>query len=102
MNYPINNQQFFTVTTPLYYVNDVPHIGHAYTTMAADTIARWQRLRNRNVLLITGTDEHGQKIERTAIAAGKAAASDLILLSVFSFWLYPHGQPPLKPNAVSL
>ena len=70
MNYPINNQQFFTVTTPLYYVNDVPHIGHAYTTMAADTIARWQRLRNRNVLLITGTDEHGQKIERTAIAAG--------------------------------
>ena len=70
MNYPINNQQSFTVTTPLYYVNDVPHIGHAYTTMAADTIARWQRLRNRNVLLITGTDEHGQKIERTAIAAG--------------------------------
>jgi methionyl-tRNA synthetase len=70
MNYPTNHQQSFTVTTPLYYVNDVPHIGHAYTTMAADTIARWQRLRNRNVLLITGTDEHGQKIERTAIAAG--------------------------------
>ncbi len=70
MNYPVRNQQSFTVTTPLYYVNDVPHIGHAYTTMAADTIARWQRLQHRNVLLITGTDEHGQKIERTAIAAG--------------------------------
>ncbi len=67
---PTNNHQSFTVTTPLYYVNDVPHIGHAYTTMAADTIARWQRLQHRNVLLITGTDEHGQKIERTAIAAG--------------------------------
>ncbi|WP_310485084.1 methionine--tRNA ligase [Chamaesiphon sp. VAR_48_metabat_403] len=64
------NKQSFTVTTPLYYVNDVPHIGHAYTTMAADTIARWQRLQHRDVLLITGTDEHGQKIERTAIAAG--------------------------------
>jgi methionyl-tRNA synthetase len=64
------NQNSFTVTTPLYYVNDVPHIGHAYTTMAADTIARWYRLSQRDVLLITGTDEHGQKIERTAIAAG--------------------------------
>jgi methionyl-tRNA synthetase len=69
MNHPTNKQSF-TVTTPLYYVNDVPHIGHAYTTMAADTIARWQRLQHRDVLSITGTDEHGQKIERTAIAAG--------------------------------
>jgi methionyl-tRNA synthetase len=70
MNYPESTQSSFTVTTPLYYVNDIPHIGHAYTTMAADTIARWQRLKRRDVLLITGTDEHGQKIERTAIAAG--------------------------------
>ncbi len=69
-NYPVSNQQTFTVTTPLYYANDIPHIGHAYTTMAADAIARWQRLQQRDVLLITGTDEHGQKIERTAIAAG--------------------------------
>jgi methionyl-tRNA synthetase len=70
MNHPENAQQSFTVTTPLYYVNDIPHIGHAYTTMAADTIARWHRLNHRDVLLITGTDEHGQKIERTALAAG--------------------------------
>ncbi len=70
MNYPAIAHQRFTVTTPLYYVNDVPHIGHAYTTMAADTIARWHRLNRRDVLLITGTDEHGQKIERTAVAAG--------------------------------
>jgi methionyl-tRNA synthetase len=66
----VSNQHSFTVTTPLYYVNDIPHIGHAYTTMAADTIARWHRLKHHDVLLITGTDEHGQKIERTAIAAG--------------------------------
>jgi methionyl-tRNA synthetase len=70
MNHPEIESSSFTVTTPLYYVNDIPHIGHAYTTMAADTIARWQRLNHRDVLLITGTDEHGQKIERTAIAAG--------------------------------
>jgi methionyl-tRNA synthetase len=61
---------YFTITTPLYYANDVPHIGHAYTTMAADAIARWHRLRGDNVRLITGTDEHGQKIERSALAAG--------------------------------
>jgi methionyl-tRNA synthetase len=70
MNHPARTARSFTVTTPLYYVNDVPHIGHAYTTMAADTIARWHRLNHQDVLLITGTDEHGQKIERTAIAAG--------------------------------
>jgi methionyl-tRNA synthetase len=70
LNYLVSNQQTYTVTTPLYYVNDIPHIGHAYTTMAADAIARWQRLQQRDVLLITGTDEHGQKIERTALAAG--------------------------------
>ncbi len=56
----------FAVTTPLYYVNDLPHIGSAYTTMAADVVARFQRMRGKSVLLITGTDEHGQKIQRTA------------------------------------
>jgi methionyl-tRNA synthetase len=60
----------FAITTPLYYVNDVPHIGHAYTTMAADTLARYYRLRGYDVLTITGTDEHGQKIERTAREKG--------------------------------
>ncbi len=56
----------FALTTPLYYVNGRPHIGSAYTTMAADALARFYRLRGRSVLSITGTDEHGQKIERTA------------------------------------
>ncbi len=60
----------FAVTTPLYYVNDVPHIGSAYTTMAADAIARYHRLQGDDVLLITGTDEHGQKIQRTAEQKG--------------------------------
>ncbi len=60
----------FYVTTPIYYVNDVPHIGHAYTTIAADCIARFKRLKGYNVLFLTGTDEHGQKVEKAAAAAG--------------------------------
>ncbi len=62
----------FAITTPLYYVNDLPHIGSAYTTIAADAIARFQRLRGKSVLLITGTDEHGQKIQRTAETLGRS------------------------------
>lgn len=61
----------FYVTTPIYYVNDVPHIGHAYTTIAADVIARFNRLKGKKVFFLTGTDEHGQKIERTAEANGE-------------------------------
>ncbi|HEY9637127.1 MAG TPA: methionine--tRNA ligase [Coleofasciculaceae cyanobacterium] len=60
----------FAVTTPLYYVNDLPHIGSAYTTMAADAVTRFARLYGKSVLLITGTDEHGQKIQRTAESNG--------------------------------
>ncbi|WP_293091855.1 methionine--tRNA ligase [Moorena sp. SIOASIH] len=60
----------FAITTPLYYVNDLPHIGSAYTTMASDAVARFQRLRGKDILLITGTDEHGQKIQRTAETQG--------------------------------
>ncbi len=60
----------FYVTTPIYYVNDAPHIGHAYTTVAADTVCRWHRQRGENVWLLTGTDEHGEKVLRTAEAAG--------------------------------
>ncbi len=60
------NRGPFLVTTPIYYVNDVPHIGHAYTTIAADAIARFQRLCGRDVFFLTGTDEHGKKIETAA------------------------------------
>lgn len=59
------------VTTPIYYVNDVPHIGHAYTTIIADTMARYYRLIGRETFFLTGTDEHGQKIEEAAKARGK-------------------------------
>jgi methionyl-tRNA synthetase len=61
----------FYITTPIYYVNAHPHIGHAYTTIACDTIARRERLLGADTFFLTGTDEHGQKIERAAQAAGK-------------------------------
>jgi len=63
--------QKFYITTPIYYVNARPHIGHAYTTIACDAIARRQRMLGADTFFLTGTDEHGQKIERAAQAAGK-------------------------------
>jgi methionyl-tRNA synthetase len=60
----------FYITTPIYYVNDVPHIGHAYTTIAADVLARYHRLRGDDVFFLTGTDEHGQKVEKAAQGRG--------------------------------
>ena len=56
----------FYITTPIYYVNDKPHIGHAYTTLACDALARFQRLDGKQVKFLTGTDEHGQKVEEAA------------------------------------
>lgn len=60
----------FYLTTPIYYVNDSPHIGHAYTTLACDALARFMRLDGYEVFFLTGTDEHGQKVEKSARAAG--------------------------------
>jgi methionyl-tRNA synthetase len=60
----------FYVTTPIYYVNGAPHIGHAYTSVAADVMARFKRLDGYDVFFLTGTDEHGQKVEQAAAAAG--------------------------------
>ncbi len=60
----------FYITTPIYYVNDRPHIGHAYTSVACDVLARFMRLDGRDVKFLTGTDEHGQKVEKSARAAG--------------------------------
>jgi len=56
----------FYITTPIYYVNDAPHIGHAYTTVSADAFARWHRLLGDETWSLTGTDEHGLKIVRAA------------------------------------
>lgn len=63
-------QNTFYITTPIYYVNDIPHIGHAYTTIACDTIARYKRMTGFDVRFLTGTDEHGQKIQTAAEAKG--------------------------------
>jgi methionyl-tRNA synthetase len=60
----------FYITTPIYYVNGAPHIGHAYTSIASDVLARFKRLDGYDVFFLTGTDEHGQKVEKAAAAAG--------------------------------
>ncbi len=71
----------YYLTTPLYYVNAAPHIGHTYTTLAADTIKRFKRMQGYTVDLTTGTDEHGQKVERSAQAAGKSPEEFTALIS---------------------
>ena len=78
----------FYLTTPIYYVNDVPHLGHAYTTVVADFIARWRRLQGRKVHFLTGTDEHGLKIARTAEAhrVGPREWTDQILPRWIELW----------------
>jgi methionyl-tRNA synthetase len=88
MNLVDKTKKTFALTTPLYYVNDVPHVGSAYTTMAADALARFHRLLGHQVLLITGTDEHGQKIQRSAESLGKDPQEfcDQIVPSFINLW----------------
>ncbi len=78
----------FYLTTPIYYVNARPHLGHTYTTVVADALARRERALGRDVLFLTGTDEHGQKIERSAGAAGEApqAFTDRIAAEFRGLW----------------
>jgi len=64
------SEKTFYITTPIYYVNDIPHIGHAYTTIIADTISRFKKLTGYDVFFLTGTDEHGQKVEKAAKEKG--------------------------------
>ena len=88
MNFRAVSQDTFAITTPLYYVNALPHIGSAYTTIAADVLARYHRLQGKSVRMITGTDEHGQKIQRTAEEAGRSPQEhcDLIVEGFQSLW----------------
>ncbi|MBI5426955.1 MAG: methionine--tRNA ligase [Nitrospinae bacterium] len=65
-----DSKKTFFITTPIYYVNDVPHVGHAYTTIAADAVARYKRLDGYRVFFLTGTDEHGQKVHQAAQKTG--------------------------------
>jgi methionyl-tRNA synthetase len=78
----------FYVTTPIYYTNDVPHIGHAYTTVAADVMARYHRLCGDDVFFLTGVDEHGQKLERAAAEEGMSEQEycDNISARFMSLW----------------
>jgi methionyl-tRNA synthetase len=78
----------FYITTPIYYVNDVPHIGHAYTTIAADTLARYHRLAGDAVFFLTGTDEHGQKVEKAATERGLSpkAHADSMSKNFHALW----------------
>ncbi|MBI1824025.1 MAG: methionine--tRNA ligase [Nitrospirae bacterium] len=78
----------FYITTPIYYVNDVPHIGHAYTTIASDAMARYHALSGDSVRFLTGTDEHGQKVEESAIKNGESpiALADRVVLRFQNLW----------------
>ena len=78
----------FYLTTPIYYVNDLPHIGHIFTTVMADTLARYRRLRGDEVRFLTGTDEHGQNIERAAQKEGVAprALADRVVARYHELW----------------
>ncbi len=79
----------FFVTTPIYYVNDIPHIGHAYTTLAADILARFNRLKGKDVFFLTGTDEHGQKVEKAAQEKGRTPKdhADIMVKNFKNLWL---------------
>jgi methionyl-tRNA synthetase len=78
----------FYVTTPIYYVNDIPHIGHAYTTIAADILARWHRLKGVRTFFLTGTDEHGQKVEKAASEKGRSPKehADIMVENFKGLW----------------
>jgi len=84
----MEKKKAYYITTPIYYVNDVPHIGHAYTTIAADTMARYKRARGFDVLFTTGTDEHGQKIAKSAEKMGikPLELADRVVLKFKNLW----------------
>src|SRR5512135_2669996 len=85
---PTKMNKKFYVTTPIYYVNDIPHIGHAYTTVAADILARHNRLLGNEVFFLTGTDEHGQKVEKAAKEKGRSPKehADLMVGNFKELW----------------
>src|SRR5689334_5663690 len=71
----------FYITTPIYYVNDTPHIGHAYTTVLADVLTRFHKLAGESTFFLTGTDEHGQKVQAAAEKSGMAPQAHCDLYS---------------------
>ena len=83
-----SNMESYYVTTPIYYVNDEPHLGHIYTTIAADVLARFQRQNSKNVFFLTGVDEHGQKVQQAAEARGiePIELADQVVARYESLW----------------
>jgi methionyl-tRNA synthetase len=83
-----NSKKSFYITTPIYYVNDIPHIGHAYTTIIADAISRFKKLAGYDVFFLTGTDEHGQKVEKAAQEKGitPIQLADRVVLRFKKLW----------------
>src|SRR5699024_9381237 len=84
----MTEKQTFYITTPIYYPNGKLHIGHAYSTVAGDAMARYKRLRGYDVMYLTGTDEHGQKIQQAAEKAGMTpqAYVDDIVAKIKELW----------------
>ncbi|GAQ95788.1 methionyl-tRNA synthetase [Thermodesulfovibrio aggregans] len=84
----MNQNKGFYITTPIYYVNDIPHIGHAYTTVAADILARYMRFKDKKVFFLTGTDEHGQKVEKAARERGRLPKehADIMVENFKTLW----------------
>ena len=89
---PKTSKDTFYISTPIYYVNDIPHIGHAYTTIIADALARFSRLQGKDVFFLTGTDEHGQKIERAAAEKGMTplALANTVVGRIKDLWKALH------------
>ncbi len=83
-----NSKKTFYITTPIYYVNDMPHIGHAYTTIIADALSRHKKLAGYDVFFLTGTDEHGQKIEKAAAQKGMTPIelADQVVIRFKNLW----------------
>src|SRR5699024_8564586 len=83
-----NKNKTFYITTPIYYPSGNLHIGHAYSTVAGDAMARYKRMRGYDVMYLTGTDEHGQKIQQAAEEAGKEPKEylDEIVSSIQKLW----------------
>src|SRR3974377_2225476 len=101
----MDNPGKFYITTPIYYVNARPHIGPTYTTVVCDAVARRQRMMGLDTWFLTGTDEHGQKIERSAIAAGCSPKEfvDKIAAEYRELWdrmggTYDNFFPPPEPG----
>ena len=101
------SKETFFITTPIYYPSDKLHIGHTYCTVATDAIARYKRLRGFDVMFLTGTDEHGQKIEEKAKEAGVTpqAFVDKIVEGpggILDLWKLMNIQRPLHPHHLRL